>query len=592
MGIISLFIEKKRNMLLYGIIGVSAVIVDMLFFAVFYNLLHISPVVSTLLSVSVATMYSFILNAVYNFKTKNLIRKRLFSFVLVSLGGMILSALAIEFFSYLSIEPNIGKAISLPPIVILQYLFNKHFTFDTPQTMKNTTGDVQTVTVSDTQRVQKHVAIIGGGFTGLTAAYTLAKMGHQVTVFEAEKELGGLVSGFDLDGVPLEKAYHFLYKTDSHIINLANEIGIGDTLTFHSSSVAIAYGGKIYPFMTPLDLLKFTPLSFFNRIRAGLVTIYLSKQTHWKKFASVSALDWMLRYAGAQVTKIIWEPVLRGKFFNYFNTISMSYVWSRIYVRMNSKDKGEVTEKLGYFDGGFRTFTKRLTERCEEMGVVFRCSTKPESILQGANSAKVVVEGKAEVFDACLVTTPSHVFKHLIDTPHNMVSREYIEKLMSVDYLGAVLMVFSTDTKFTDFYWHNVNDLEQPFLVLLSLSALIGPEKLNGKHVYYVGAYVPHDHAYYRMSDDEIKTLWVQGIKNIFPHFDPHTITNSQIFKFKNAQHIVEPGYQEKIVPYQSELPNIYLSNFTQIFPDDRGTNYAVAEGIKVANLIDTNLHA
>lgn len=94
-------------------------------------------------------------------------------------------------------------------------------------------------------------------------------MGHQVTVFEAEKELGGLVAGFDLDGVPLEKAYHFLYKTDSHIINLANEIGIGDTLTFHSSSVAIAYGGKIYPFMTPLDLLKFTPLSFFNRIRAG-----------------------------------------------------------------------------------------------------------------------------------------------------------------------------------------------------------------------------------------------------------------------------------------------------------------------------------
>ncbi len=592
MGIVSSFIEKKRNMLLYGIIGVSAVMVDMLFFAIFYNLLHVSPVVSTILSVSIATVYSFILNAVYNFKTKDLIRKRLFSFVLVSLGGMVLSALAIEYFSYLNIEPNIAKATSLPPIVILQYLFNKHFTFDTPHTMKHTTEDVQNVTASDTQRVKKHISIIGGGFTGLTAAYTLAKMGHQVTVFEAEKELGGLVAGFDLDGVPLEKAYHFLYKTDSHIINLANEIGIGDTLTFHSSSVAIAYGGKIYPFMTPLDLLKFTPLSFFNRIRAGLVTIYLSKQTHWKKFASVSALDWMLRYAGTQVTKIIWEPVLRGKFFNYYNTISMSYVWSRIYVRMNSKDKGEVTEKLGYFAGGFRTFTKRLTERCEEMGVVFRCSTKPESILQGANSAKVVVDGKAEVFDACLVTTPSHVFKHLIDTPQNMVSREYIEKLMSVDYLGAVLMVFSTDTKFTDFYWHNVNDLEQPFLVLLSLSALIGPEKLNGKHVYYVGAYVPHDHAYYRMSDDEIKTLWVQGIKNIFPHFDPHTITNSQIFKFKNAQHIVEPGYQEKIVPYQSELPNIYLSNFTQIFPDDRGTNYAVAEGIKVANLIDTNLHA
>ncbi len=442
----------------------------------------------------------------------------------------------------------------------------------------------------ETNNNKKNIAIIGGGFTGLTAAYALAKKGHNVTVYEAEKTLGGLVGGFEMDGLPLEKAYHFLYKTDKHIIDLANEIGVGDKLTFHSSSVAIAYGGKIYPFMTPLDLVKFTPLSFINRVRAGLVTLYLAKQTHWKKFAQVSALEWMLKYAGAQVTKIIWEPVLRGKFFNYYDKISMSYVWNRIYVRMNSKDKGDVTEKLGYFDGGFRTFTDKLVERCEEMGVVFKTNTKPESVVQGDSKAEVIINGVTETFDACLVTTPSHVFKHLIDNDKNKVSEAYLNKLMSVDYLGAVLMVFTTDKKFTDYYWHNVNDLNQPFLVLLSLSALIGSEKLNGKHVYYVGAYVPHDHEYYKMSEDEIKNLWVGGIKNIFSDFDPASITNSQIFKFKNAQHIVEPGYQDKIVPYQSELKNIYLANFTQIFPEDRGTNYAVAEGIKVAELIDSNL--
>lgn len=582
------FIVKRKNIVLYAVIGVSAVVVDMLFFAVFYNAFHIPPVTATIFSVAIATVYSFFLNIVYNFKTKDAIKKRFLFFVLVSLGGMTLSAIAIKILYDMGMNANLAKAISLPPIVILQFLFNKSLTFKQVSELENKKENNSSQMTK--QFTKKHVAIVGGGFTGLTAAYTLAKMGHSVTVFEAEKTLGGLVGGFEMDGLPLEKAYHFLYKTDKHIIDLANEIGVGDKLNFHSSSVAVAYGGNIYPFMTPLDLLRFTPLSFINRIRAGLVTLYLAKQTHWKKFAEVSALDWMLKYAGPQVTKIVWEPVLRGKFFNYYDKISMSYVWSRIYVRMNSKDKGDVTEKLGYFDGGFRTFTERLVERSKEMGVVFVCEAKPESIIQGKNSAEVIIEGRAKVFDACLVTAPSHVLKNLIDNEQNKVTESYINKLMSVDYLGAVLMVFTTDKKFTDYYWHNVNDLNQPFLVLLSLSALIGSENLNGKHVYYVGAYVPHDHEYYKMTEQEIKDLWISGIKNIFADFDDSSITNSQIFKFKNAQHIVEPGYQDKIVPYQSELPNVYLANFTQIFPDDRGTNYAVAEGTKVAELIDENL--
>ncbi len=436
----------------------------------------------------------------------------------------------------------------------------------------------------------KNIAVIGGGFTGLVSAYTLAKKGHKVTVFEAEQTLGGLVSGFDIDGVPLEKAYHFLYKTDSHIINMAKELGIEDALTFHASSTGLAYGGTLYPFMTPRDLLTFKPLSFINRVRAGLVVLYLSKATRWQKFADVTAIEWMRKWGGEQVTKIIWEPVLRGKFFDYYDKIAMSYVWGRVAVRANSKDRGDVTEKLGYFDGGFRTFTDALATECTKRGVTFIMGTKPSAILQGDNTATVVFSGTERVFDAVLATTPSHVFKQLINQSQNVVSAAALDKLSAIDYLGAILMVFTTDKKFTDYYWHNVNDLGQPFLVLLSLSALIGTEKLDGKNVYYIGSYVPHDHKYYQMTDEEIKTLWIQGIKNIFPDFDESTITSNHIFKFKNAQHIVEPGYAAKIPPYQSELPNVYLANYTQIFPEDRGTNYAVAEGIKVANLIDGNL--
>ncbi len=580
--------QTYRNVLLYGIIGISAVVVDFAFFLVFYNVFGITPVVATALSVSIAMVYAFVLNAVYNFKTKDRVQQRFFSYALVSIAGMGASMAVIQGLTWLQIDANLAKAVSLPPIVILQYLLNRHFTFQRYQPAETLATPV--ASANNGTVVPKKIAIIGGGFTGLTAAYRLAQLGHEVTVYEAQPVLGGLVAGFELDGVPLEKAYHFLYKTDQAIIDLAEEIGVSDALHFYPSSVSLFYDGKLYPFMTPKDLLLFTPLSLFDRIRAGVIALYLGKVKNWRPFAAVSAYEWMRRWGGEAVTRVIWEPVLRGKFFNYYDKIAMSYLWSRVAVRVNSKDRGDVTEKLGYFDGGFQTFTNRLVERCRQLGVRFYVNTKPHSLIQGDGVAQVVVNGETVTYDACLSTTPSYVFRHLIEHQHHSVSPSYLEKLSAIDYLGAVLLVFTSDTKLTDYYWHNVNDLQQPFLVLLSLSALVGTQQTHGKHVYYVGAYVPHDHEYFTLSDEALVDRWVPGIKALFPNFTPEMMTHHRVFRFKNAQHIVEPGYEERIVPYQSELPNLYLANFTQIFPDDRGTNYAVAEGNKVAALMHQNL--
>lgn len=579
--------QKRRTVILYGLIGITAVGVDVGFFVLFYNFFALSPIISTVLSVTIAMVYAFTLNAVYNFKVKDFIHERFASYALVSVLGMGASVFIIKFLTMFEVDANLAKLVSLPPIVVLQYLINKGITF---REMRRGEGAVATVAAPAPAGAGRSVAIIGGGFTGLTAAYELAKLGHQVTVYEAEATLGGLVAGFELDGLPLERAYHFLYKTDTDIITLAKEIGVDDTLHFYSSSVSLFYEGKLYPFMTPKDLLSFTPLSFINRIRAGVVALYLGKVKKWEPFAQVPAYAWMQKWAGAQVTKVIWEPVLRGKFFDYYDKIAMSYLWGRVAVRVNSKDKGDVTEKLGYFDGGFQTFTNRLVERCEELGVTFKTSTRPTALVERAGRAIVQVGVEHYVYDAVLSTTPSHVFHTLINHDQHTVSAEYLARLTTIPYLGAALLIFTTDEKLTDYYWHNVNDLTQPFLVLLSLDALVGTDKLHGKHVYYVGAYVPHEHEYFTLTDEQLVDRWVPGIQALFPHFTKDMMTAEQVFRFKNAQHVVEPGYEALIIPYQSELPSIYVANFTQIFPEDRGTNYAVREGVKVAQLIHTDL--
>ncbi len=438
---------------------------------------------------------------------------------------------------------------------------------------------------------QERIAIIGAGFTGLTTAYRLAQKGYSVTIFEKTDTLGGLVSGFEIEGQNLERAYHFLYKTDHDIIGLVEELNIRTKLHFYDSSLATYYTGKLYPMMTPLDLIKFTPLSFLNRIRAGVVVLYLQHVKNWHKFTSITAYDWLSKWAGSQVTEIIWEPLLRGKFHNFYNKIAMSWLWSRIRVRANSKEKGDATEKLGYFDGGFQIFTDAINAKLKQHKVIIRTGVNIESIdsNRADKKAGIRINGKTHKFDRIVATIPSHVFANLIGKNISLPN-SYLKKLQRVDYLGAITLVFASNQDLSNYYWHNINDTNKSFLVFLSLTKLVGTERYNGKHIYYIGAYVPHEHRYFNIPDKKITQEWFQDLKEILPVFDIQQVTENHIFRYKNAQHIVALDYSTRIPEYQTPLNGIYLANFSQIYPDDRGTNYAVREGNKVANLVDLDL--
>jgi len=182
------------------------------------------------------------------------------------------------------------------------------------------------------------VAVIGGGYTGLVAAYRLAQNGARVTLFERGAALGGLAGDFKLQGAHIEKTYHHIFRTDVHILNLVDELGLADKLMWCDSSLGIFCDGKTYPFMSPLDLLRFKPCHLFNRLRLGMVAFYLQKRKNWSGLASQSACNWMRRACGVQAMRVIWEPLLRGKFDRYYDSVSMAWLWARIHVRANSRD--------------------------------------------------------------------------------------------------------------------------------------------------------------------------------------------------------------------------------------------------------------
>ena len=428
----------------------------------------------------------------------------------------------------------------------------------------------------------KKILIIGGGFTGLTAAWRLSEDANfSVTLIESSDQLGGLASGFPLLGTSLEKTYHHLFLTDTAILDLVRELGLQEKLMWCESSVGIFRDGKIHSFKTPLDLLRFSPCSFAGRLRTGLTALYLKHRKNWRGFTRRTAHDWMTRACGRSAMETIWQPLLKGKFDRHFERVSMAWFWARIHIRANSRSGGG-GEKLGYFRGGFNVITSALENEIRRRGANIRTRAAVEKFSGDGRTA--IINGETVPFDFCVFTGSSPAFAGLLPARESL--KDYAARLRSIEYLGAVCLIFTSDQCLGDFYWVNVNEPDAPFLVFLNHTRLVDRSFYGGKYVYYLGAYLPPDGKIFPLPDNELAGRWFGYLPKMFPEFDAARIGERHIFRFRAAQHVADTRYEEKIPGYQTPLPGVFLANFSQIFPEDRGTNYAVREGEKIAALI------
>jgi len=439
--------------------------------------------------------------------------------------------------------------------------------------------------------MKKNIAIIGGGMNGLTCAYYLSKKGYIVELFERSSQVGGLVSGFELFNTSLEKAYHHIFTTDQDIISLAQELGIQQNLVWHDSSVAAYVNHKLLPFNNAHDLIKFSELSLFNRIRLGLVIYYLQKRSSSKGLINISASSWLQKWCGEQGYFTIWQPLLKGKFDKYYQEVSMAWLWARIHTRGNSRKSPFEKEKLGYFEGGFQAIITALeNEILSNNGMIYpNANISGMSFNENTKTITFKSNNIIKRFDAVIGAVPPASFIQLT-SGLGTTMESYNQKLSTIQYIGAICLVFTSSQSLSKYYWHNIHDSLAPFLVFIQHTNLVGTQSYQGQNVYYIGTYVPHDHKYFSMTNDEITTTYFSYLKTIFPKFDQAEVNTVNVFKLKNAQHIVTSDYNKKIPSYKTPTPLLYFSHFCQIFPEDRGTNYAVKQGKSVADLVDSDL--
>jgi protoporphyrinogen oxidase len=447
------------------------------------------------------------------------------------------------------------------------------------------------------------VAVIGAGLCGLVAARRLALQHHTVDVYERWNGLGGQAATLDVgEGLRLERYYHHLFTSDRHIAGLYDELGMPDELEWRRSSMAFFVEGRQWAFTSPLDLLRFRPLSLRSRFRMGLAVVRLQRGgDDVGPFEGITARAWITRAMGREAYDTVWGPLLRGKFGDRADDISMAWLWSKLTLRRRLEGSEAREERLGYPRGSWQTLCDALRAEIEHHGgrvlldrPAARLSRGDDGIAvlggaagsyrRGHDPHRFEPAGEPERYDAVIATVPNDVFAALLDPALAAeVDDGYLARLASIEYHAALCLLLELDRPFSPFYWTNVADRRLPFVGLIEHTNFVEPEHYHGRRFLYVANYLAAGHELLDLDADQLLERYAAGLRAVNPGFSPTWVRAKWLFREPHAQPIVTVGYRERIPPLETPAAGLLLANTTQIYPEDRGTNYAVREGERVA---------
>lgn len=423
------------------------------------------------------------------------------------------------------------------------------------------------------------IGIVGAGFTGLSAAYYLTKQGHQVDIFEQDSKPGGLAVGYKETkwDWTLEYHYHHWFTNDKSVLQLAREI---NHKVFIKRPITSSFvEDKIYQLDSPTSVLKFPKLNIINRVRMGISLAMLRYNPIWQPLEHFHAEPYLKKSMGNKTYKILWEALLVNKLGKYAKDVSLAWFWARVYKR---------TPSLAYPEGGFLAFAQHLQKRIEKQGGKFYYNTEV-SELTSTSEPKIKFENirnsKLEIrnYNKVVVTLPSFLFAKIAPN----LPASYTERIKKLKGIGAVNMVLRLKDKFfkDNTYWLSMCDMKSPILAIVEHTNFMDKKNYNNEHLVYVGNYMEKKDTRFTMSDKKLFELYNPWLKKINPEYQK-SIINYQVFHAPFAQPIIFPNYSKQIPPFKTLLPNVYLANIEQVYPWDRGTNYAVELGIKVSKII------
>jgi len=409
------------------------------------------------------------------------------------------------------------------------------------------------------------VGIVGGGIMGISLGYFLSRNGIDVEIFEASPMLGGLAGPITLeDGTTIDRFYHAILSSDSHLREVCADLGIDDQFRFKETKMGFFYKGKIHSMNNVIEFLRFPPLGWIDRFRLGITVLYAQFVRDWHKLESVSVEKWLLALSGKRTYENIWLPMLKAKFDGSFDRTPATYIWARL-VRMKSTRSGaNQKEEAGHLIGGYISLIRAMAERIEAAGGKIHLKQPVSKIVIENGEAKGILIGdEVHPFDMVVSTLQPPVFQRMIPD----ASEQYREYLAQTKYLGIVCPIMILDRELSGYWTLNLTDDNIPFTGVIETTSYIDSKYVGGHHLIYLPKYTAPDSPFQKMTDEQIKDLWLSHVEKMFPEFKREWVQYFLIHRERYVEPLHLLNETHLIPSVCTPIKKLYLATNAQIYP-------------------------
>jgi len=442
-------------------------------------------------------------------------------------------------------------------------------------------------------RKEYDIIIAGAGIGGLALAYFLSKDGYKVLCVEKRPGAGGLARCFRAGKSHLEIYYHHIFRTDEYLYGLLSELGLEGQVEEKAASTGLYDGERLVPFSKPLNLMLLPHIGLRQKLNFGLKLLNLSVSRAGGELHDVTAVKWLRDSFGEEVSRFLWEPLLRSKFGEDYSDISAAWIFERIKKRFGSRKKDKSREVLAYIKGGTQVLIDKLMDEVRGKGGEFIFGSGIESFIMKNGACMGITAGGDEFHSSKTISTVAvPEFTDILNrsrTPHSGWKddiEDYIKRCSRIKYKSVISLVLETRKELSGYYWVNIIDETVPFPVLVNQTFLVPPVEYGGNYITYVAQYVDTDSGLLDSSPEHVMEKMRPFLEKIVPDIKEKEIVRYHVFCDRYATPVYSTGFNDIVPDLKTPVKGLFMANNTQVYPESRNLDMTVRIARKVHNLI------